>query len=106
MAEKLITVKKYDADIYPNESFFIDIQRDDGAVFEDTNTFEVEIRDSLGTTIDSEEMFKSVAKTEFEVRYLNTSSWTVGKEYKLLGRLKDSVSLYNDVVLEVAFTVK
>ena len=106
MAQEIVTVTKKTADIYPNESFFMDITRKDGQVFASTNTFDVEIRNNLGETIDTKAMQLSTAKTEFEIRYFDTTEWEVGKEYKLLGRLKDTETKYNDVVLEVLFTVK
>ena len=106
MAQEIVTVTKKTADIYPNESFFMDITRRDGQEFADTNTFDVEIRNNLNSTIDTATMQRSVAKTEFEIRYFDTTSWEIGKQYKMLGRLKDTTTNYNDVVLEVHFTVK
>lgn len=106
MATKLVSSEKYTSEIYSNESFFADISRDDALAFDGTHTFDVEIVDVLtNTIIDTEAMSKSGDSLLFEVRYFNTSSWVVGKKYKLLGRLKDTATLYNDVVLEVVFTV-
>ena len=106
MANSLVTVVEKKAPIYIGESFFMDVERQDGLEFDDTNSFEVEVLDFNGSIVDTETMLRSVAKTEFEIRYLNTSSWIKGKKYNLRGRLKDSVSMLNDVVIDIEFTVR
>ena len=105
MRKKIVLEEKFDAEIYPNETFWMDIERLDGGDFEDTNTFEVEIRSSTNSTIKTVLMQRSVDKKIFEVRFFDTDGWKIGQKYKLLGRLKDTNSLMNDVVLEVAFLV-
>jgi len=103
MANDLEVLKR---DIYQGESFFRDIVRTDGQAFSDTMAGTYEVRDSLNKKIDEGSMLLSVPKTEFELRFYNTSDWEIGKEYRLLARIADPVTHYNDVVLEVTFTVK
>lgn len=102
----LENTKKVLGEIYPSESFFMDIEKEDGTEFADTNTCVVEIINHVGELIKKESMQKSVDKTTFEIRFFDTSSWQISKVYRLRARIKDSVSSYNDVVMEAKLTVQ
>ena len=101
----LATVEKLEVDLFQGESFFMDIEREDGSTFDSTTSGEVSSRDNLGETLYTMDMTKSGDELLFELRFTETSEWIVGKKYQLLARLKDSVSGYNDVVLLVTCTI-
>ena len=98
-------VEKIEVELFQGESFFRDITREDGLVFDATTTGEASSRDNLGETLHTMTMDKSSDSKAFELRFLETSEWQVGKKYQILARLKDSVSSYNDVVLLVTCTI-
>jgi len=107
MADNIIMkVKKYDEDIYPGESISFSITKDDGSVFSDTSTFQVEIRNNLGETTATEAVAVSGDKLSFSATYTDTSGWTRAKEYSLWGRLKDSATSYDNVVLDITLDVQ
>lgn len=101
----LATVEKIEVDLFQGESFFMDIEREDGAVFDATTLGVVSSRDNLGNTLHTAAMNKSIDEKSFELRFTETSEWMVGKKYQLLARLTDTSSNYNDVVLLVTCTI-
>lgn len=107
----IMKTKKYeDEEIYPGESIIFKITREndagDAIVFDDTATMTIEIKDNMKKEIDTMNVDLSADKFSFPVEYINTANWESGKTYHLLGRMKDSASSYNNVVVDITLKIQ
>jgi len=93
--------KKFKTDLFPSESIFIDIKKEDGTEFDATTTASWILRDESRKTVSEGDILKSADLTIFELRFYQSDNISPTKNYELLARLQDSASHYNDVVLSV-----
>lgn len=92
--------------IYPGESIFFTVSREDESEYPTTGTMDVEIYDNLGKKIDTLEVSLEADNLLFKVLYLDTANWTRKKTYNLWARYKDSATNYNNVLVDLELKVK
>lgn len=108
MAENIIMkVTEYDnEDIYPGENISFNVTKEDGTVFPDTGSLDIEIYDHSETKIKTQAVSLEIDKLSFKVKYLDTADWVRGNDYSVWGRYKDSATDYNNVVVDISLKVK
>jgi hypothetical protein len=95
-----------DKQIYPGDTYFKDVFKEDGTQWDVGQGARCKVLDSNMKVIDEEELSPSGDNMALELRYKNTSDWKKGYKYRLLLYIYDESTGYSDTVLEANFKVR
>lgn len=92
--------------IYPGDTYFKDIGRADGEVWNATQGATYIVQDETKRTIEEGELDMSADFMKLKLRYMGSNEWKVGSNYRILVSIYDSATQYSDTVLEAKFKVR
>jgi hypothetical protein len=95
-----------DKQIYPGDTYFKDVYKEDGSVWEDVQGANFKVLDANMKEIDTGELVLREDRMALQLRYKNTADWKKGYKYRLLVYIYDESTEYSDTVLEANFKVR
>jgi hypothetical protein len=101
-----------DKQIYPGDTYFKDVFKEDGTPWVEGQGARCKVLDSNMKVIDEVDLNPSGGNNPngdnmaLELRYKNTSDWKKGYKYRLLVYIYDESTGYSDTVLEANFKVR
>jgi hypothetical protein len=95
-----------DKQIYPGDTYFKDVFKEDGTPWIAGQGARCKVLDSNMKVVDEEDLNPSGDNMALELRYKNTSDWKKGYKYRLLLYIYDESTGYSDTVLEANFKVR
>ena len=95
-----------DKQIYPGDTYFKDILKEDDSEWESTQGATYRVLDGNMREVARGDLEASIDYLALQLRLRDTSDWKQGMKYRLLVQIWDTATEYSDTVLEVNFKVR